>query len=49
MLSAVNVLKNTPKIFNMIQKHFFQLNLSWINGKLGEKYCHADLDSVWDP
>ena len=35
MLSAMNVLTNNRKIFNVIQRHVFQLNLSWINGKLG--------------
>ena len=26
---------NSPKIFDLIQRHVFQLNISWINVKLG--------------
>ena len=35
MLSAVNVLTNGPRIFDLIQTHVFQFNLSCIKGKLG--------------
>ena len=33
--SAVNVLKNSPKILDLTKADFFQLNLSQIHGKIG--------------
>ena len=33
--SAVNVLINSPNIFDLTKADFFQLNLSQINGKIG--------------
>ena len=47
--SAVNVLTTSIKILDLIQRDVFELKLSWINGKLGSKSCHADLSSGWDP
>ena len=35
MLLVVNVLTNSPKIVDLIPRHYLQLNLSYINGKLG--------------
>ena len=33
--SAVNVLTNSPNIFDLTKADFFQLNLSQIHGKIG--------------
>ena len=49
MRSAVNLLKNGPKISDPIKRHDTQLKLFDINRKLGEKCHHADFSSVWDP
>ena len=35
VLSAVNVLKNSPNILDLTKADFFQLNLSQIHGKIG--------------
>ena len=35
MLLVVNVLTNSPKILCLIQRQLLELNLSYINGKLG--------------
>ena len=43
------MLKHSPKVSDLTTKDYFQLNLSGIKRKLGEKCCCAGLGSVWDP
>ena len=49
MWSNVNVLTNSLYILDVIHRDVFQLNLSLINGKLGQKRFRGDLSSAWDP
>ena len=49
MRSAVNVLPNSPKISDMTKGHFFQLNLSQVNGKMGWQFGSAGFSNVLDP
>ena len=48
MWQGVNVLKHSPIISDLTERDFFQLNLSDISRKLGEKRCRAGLGSVWE-
>ena len=44
--SAVNVLKNSPKIFHITKRDFFQLNRLHSHHKLYLRCCLLDFNSV---
>ena len=44
---AVNVLPNTPKIFHIAQRDFFQLNSFHSDQYIRSRWCHSDFNSVW--
>ena len=46
---AVNVLTNTPNMWNFTKRDILQTNSSHSDKKKWYKCCHADLTSVWDP
>ena len=46
---VVNLLTKIPKILDLIKREVSQLNLSQNYEKIGQKICHADFSSFWDP
>ena len=49
MWSEFNVWPKSPKISNVNKTDVFQLNLSWLNRKLGWQFYWASFSSVWHP
>ena len=47
--AGVNLLPECPKISHLTKRDLFQLNFSWLNGKLRWKCCRANFGSVCRP
>ena len=46
---AVNVLRNTPKIFHITKGDIFQVSFCQSDEKIWWKFSHADFTRIWDP
>ena len=45
---GVNVWTESPKIFDLTNRDFFETNFSQSNGKIWNNCCSASFSSVWD-
>ena len=44
----INLSSSSPKISDLIENNFFELNLVQNEEKVGQKYFSADFTSFWD-